>query len=114
MGKVSQQLLAIKFRSALQVRVPHIHFRGLIALLYKQTHLAARLTWMPNYPSHAALLAYVIYISLSQTKSGSDRLRQLYTDVQRRGPKAYARLVDALVQSGNVTAARCENNKLLD
>ena len=31
---------------------------------------------------------------------------QLYTDVQKRGPKAYARLVDALVQSGNVTAAR--------
>ena len=56
----------------------------------------------------------LIYLTLWQTKKGSERLRQLYTDVQRRGPKAYARLVDALIQSGNVTAARCENSKLLD
>ena len=41
-----------------------------------------------------------------QTKRGPDRLRQLYSDVQRRGPKAYARLVDALLQSGNAQAAR--------
>ena len=60
---------------------------------------------MPNLIT-LHMMPLITLITFSQTKSGTDRLRQLYTDVQRRGPKAYARLVDALLQSGNAPAAR--------
>ena len=39
----------------------------------------------------------------------AERARQLYLDVQKRGPRAYAALLGCLAESGNYEAARVLN-----
>ncbi len=70
--------------------------------------LAAKTTWNPSL--EAALLKHKVFsrtlLEPMLAKNEGDRSHQLFLDVQKRGPRAFAGLLRCLLESGNYAAAR--------